>query len=118
MQYGSTATVDGTSNEQRLNQGSCLTVNNLEPGSILLFRLNISNNLGSVFSPVTTHQLLEDVPGAVSALSFSATTSRTVTLTWQPPSVTNGDITGYTILVDGTEVSLSLCLLVNSGSSH
>ena len=77
-------------------------------------RLNISNNLGSEFSSVISHQLLEDVPEAVTALMSSAKTSRTVTLTWQPPLVTNGNITGYTILVGGIEVSiLRLCRRLN-----
>ena len=68
----------------------------------------MTNSRGSTYSSILPHQLLEDVPGPVSGLGTSGKTSSTVSLLWNPPSVTNGVITGYAVMVNGTEVS-SLC---------
>ena len=69
------------------------------------YRVTVINSRGSTSSSILSRQLLEDVPGPVIGLRMSSKTSNTVALSWSPPSVTNGVITGYAVMVDGVEVS-------------
>ncbi|XP_072555094.1 usherin isoform X5 [Paramormyrops kingsleyae] len=73
------------------------TAEGLQPYTEYQFGLVVSHSHGQTASNWAAFVTAQDRPGPVSALTVSGIQSRTATVTWQPPSQTNGVITKYRV---------------------
>ncbi|XP_053463887.1 usherin [Nycticebus coucang] len=76
-------------------------VRDLQPYTEYMFRLVASNGLGSAHSSWIPFMTAEDKPGPIDPPIILDVKSRTMLVTWQPPSKCNGVIAHYNIYQHG-----------------
>lgn len=74
----------------------------------ILYRVELQNNVSSLNSTLKAVSLLEGFSGPVESLEIVMVTNVSLTLSWSPPSVQNGNISGYSIYVNNAAVSIIL----------
>ncbi|XP_070762485.1 usherin [Enoplosus armatus] len=91
-------------------------VEGLSPYTQYAFRVVVSHTHGQTVGPWETLRTAEDSPGPVDTPAVSLLHPRSVTITWVPPSQSNGIITNYTLYLCPSSTS-SLDLKPSSVSS-
>ncbi|KAM6942982.1 usherin [Xenentodon cancila] len=82
-------------------------VDGLSPYTHYLFRVVVSHTHGQTAGPWATLCTSEDSPGALDTPTILGLNSRSVLITWVPPTQPNGIITNYSLyLQPGSSVSL------------
>lgn len=74
----------------------------------ILYRVELQNNVSALNSTQKTVSLLEGFSGPVENIQIEMVTNVSITLSWSPPSVRNGIISGYSVYVNTTAVSIIL----------
>ncbi|KAK2920361.1 hypothetical protein Q8A73_002565 [Channa argus] len=91
-------------------------VEGLSPYTQYLFRVVVSHAHGQTAGPWATLLTTEDSPGPVDSLTVSGLHPRSVTISWAPPSQSNGIITNYTLYLHPKPSSVSsMSTAFNSG---
>ncbi|AWP01780.1 putative usherin-like [Scophthalmus maximus] len=80
-------------------------VEDLTPYTQYLFRVVVSHAHGQTAGPWSTLHTAEDSPGPVDSPTVSGFHPRSVTVTWVPPSQTNGIINNYTLYLWPSSIS-------------
>ena len=74
------------------------------------FSVRATNRIGSVTSAFTLNSTLTDVPEGISPPSISTLTAFGFTVTWQAPTLPNGDVIEYRLLLGQIQVFTGLQL--------
>ncbi|KAK2816160.1 hypothetical protein Q7C36_022431 [Tachysurus vachellii] len=105
LTYGVFYTQEGINRERSVNvtepESLQLTVNNLKPEAVYIFRVVAYNELGPGESSeqirLSTQPELQ-VPGPVENLQAEAMSPTSIQASWDPPAYANGPIQGYRLL--------------------
>uniref|UniRef100_A0A3P8RYW1 Usherin n=1 Tax=Amphiprion percula TaxID=161767 RepID=A0A3P8RYW1_AMPPE len=81
------------------------SVEGLSPYTQYLFRVMVSHTHGQTAGPWATLRTAEDSPGPVNPPAVSGLHSRSVSVTWVPPTQLNGIITNYILYLHPSSVT-------------
>lgn len=70
--------------------------------------MELGNNVSTLNSTMKSIKLLDGFADPVQDISISQLTNVSVHLSWSPPVVRNGNISGYSIYVDDVSVSYGI----------
>ena len=73
--------------------------------------MEVQNSVSSINSTLKTADLLEAPPGPVGSLAVNEPSNTSLRLSWSPPELPNGVISGYSVYVNDTIVSV--CVVID-----
>lgn len=74
--------------------------------------MELQNNISTLNSTLRHAHLQEGFSGPVQNLEVVMVTNVSLTMLWSQPSIQNGIISGYSIYVNNTSVSMSMMFLI------
>ncbi len=97
---------------QALTNSTSITLTGLSPTETVTYAVDVENSIGTTASQSFTLMLRDGISG--SPLSVDGTGNSTaLSFSWDQPSVTNGDIVGYTVqLTSSGDVSVCMYLVL------
>lgn len=63
------------------------------------------NSIAALNSSLRSVTLPEDFPGPVESITATTVTNTSIEVTWEPPLIRNGVISGYSIYINNIRVS-------------
>ena len=99
---------------QALTVSHSIVITGLPDSDEVTYSVELRNSQGSVMMSSLSIDLRDSTPGAVQSLMVTDITADSVTLDWDEPTQTNGDIDGYSISWNGGRVHVCCVLCLNS----
>ena len=76
--------------------------------TLYFYTVEVVNRAGSVTSPRSDFRTVPDLPGGISPPTVEVRGATEIFVSWSAPALPNGDISGYTLFVNGNGVPLGI----------